>query len=321
MGRVDQQGTAGPSKGKRRLRGQGPRMRQVVVAAGIIGAVGAPLGMAATGANLREGVRNGTAKKETQIIGNFKSSTGLTGGYVTRQSNLSSTGGGAIYGCRSGAGGSAANPPQNPCIRANNLSKGFAFEFSATDGDVVGSILAGNGGGDSKKPFTTNATGVATGLNADRVDGQNAADIQKAATDAAATDATAKATAAKNRWVLINEAGQIEKQSGGFTVLDGYTTNNNVYIDAGEDLSNNGINATIALQNQTDTNASGSATDNEFGGEISVAQCQQAGTVVCAPANSKTPNAFVISPRNSDGTATAGTQTNPRKRFYVQITG
>jgi len=32
-------------------------------------------------------------------------------------------------------------------------------------------------GGDSKRPFTTNATGVATGLNADRVDGKSAAQI------------------------------------------------------------------------------------------------------------------------------------------------
>jgi len=39
-------------------------------------------------------------------------------------------------------------------------------------------------GGDSAKPFTTNATGVATGLNADRVDSKNADDISKDAVTA-----------------------------------------------------------------------------------------------------------------------------------------
>ena len=72
-----------------------------------------------------------------------------------------------MYGCRSQAGGSAATPrPQNPCVRANNLSTGLAFEFNAANGDIGGLISVG-GGGDAKKPLTTNATGVATGLNAD----------------------------------------------------------------------------------------------------------------------------------------------------------
>ncbi len=135
------------------------------------------VGIAATGNPLREGKRNGTTSKETEIIGNLGSSTALKGGYVTRQSNLSLSGGGAIYGCRSQAGGTLATPtPQNPCIRANNLSKGLAFEFNSSNGDVVGSINTGVGG-DTKKPFTTNATGVATGLNADRLDSLDATQL------------------------------------------------------------------------------------------------------------------------------------------------
>ncbi len=135
------------------------------------------IGVAATGNPLREGQRNGTTTRETEIVGNFGSSTGLKGGYVTRQSNLSSSGGGAVYGCRSQAGGSLATPtPQNPCIRANNLSRGLAFEFNSTIGDIVGAITVASGG-DTKKPFVTNATGVATGLNADRVDNLDAAQI------------------------------------------------------------------------------------------------------------------------------------------------
>ena len=154
-----------------------PRTRSVLLATGLAAVVISPLAVAATGGALREGVRNGTSTRETEIVSSIASSNGLKGGYSTRQSNLSSSGGGAVYGCRSQAGGSAAKPtPQNPCLRANNLSRGLAFEFNATIGDSAGLITAGSGG-DTKKPFTTNATGIATGLNADRVDGLNAGQI------------------------------------------------------------------------------------------------------------------------------------------------
>ena len=339
MGQADQQHVQSEGGRVKRAwrRGDGsPRMRSVVVAAGIIGVVAAPMGVAATGQGLREGVRNGTATKETQIIGNFRSTTGLTGGYVTRQSNLSSSGGGAVYGCRSGVGGSTVNPPQNPCVRANNLARGLAFEFNATSGDVVGTINSSTGG-DTKKPFTTNATGVATGLNADRVDGSDAGQIAAAAAATAATDATTKANSAKSRFVLINAAGEIEAQSGGFRVVTAYPqgsadapspARHNVYIDAGEDLTNNGINATIALQNTTNQGGGTmNGTDSvppvtgdtlEFGGEISAARCLTASIVNCAPAGTGSPNVFVVSPRQSDGT---GTDPGERKRFYVTITG
>ena len=69
---------------------------------------------AATGGNLREGVRNGTTTSETETISDINAANALEGGYSTRQSNLSASGGGAIYGCRSTAGGSAATPPKNP---------------------------------------------------------------------------------------------------------------------------------------------------------------------------------------------------------------
>ena len=165
----------------RRLLGRAPRTRSVIAATGLLVICISPFAAARTGSNLREGLRNGTATAETQIIGNLRSVTGTTGGYVTRQSNLSTDGGGAIYGCRSKAGGSAATPrPQNPCIRANNLSTGFAFEFNAANGDVGGLISVGPGG-DAKKPFVTNATGIATGLNADELDGLDAAQIIAAA--------------------------------------------------------------------------------------------------------------------------------------------
>lgn len=128
---------------------------------------------AGEGGLLKGGVRNPspdqskTLTRETEIIADNNS-------YGTRQSNKSDNGGGAIYGCRSLEGGTPAG--REPCIRSNNLSRGLSFEFE-TDGNLGGTIVAI--GGDNAKPFTTNATGVATGLNADRVDGKNAEDLTK----------------------------------------------------------------------------------------------------------------------------------------------
>ena len=128
---------------------------------------------------LRAEVRNGTTSRETEIVGDIAASTGPKGGYVTRQSNIDSganAGGGAIYGCRGAAGGTAAGSA--PCLRASNLAAGLAFEFS-THGAVGGLISVGNPAvtNSAARPFTTNATAVATGLNADRVDGLDAAQV------------------------------------------------------------------------------------------------------------------------------------------------
>lgn len=143
-----------------------------------------------------------------------------------------------------------------------------------------------------------------------------------------------------DRWVLVNAAGEIEAQSGGFTVAAAYATlantastgdnslraAGNVYIDAGEDLTDNAIVTTIALQNQVDQNGdgitNGRATDAdanpEFSGEISASRCGIAMVVACAPAGTNNANHFVVSPRNSDGTVTTA---DTRKRFYVVISG
>lgn len=121
--------------------------------------------------------------------------------------------------------------------------------------------------------------------------------------------------ALKPRWLLLNEQGEIEEQSGGFTVLDAYVTNNNVYIDAGESLEGHGITATVAIQNKLDLGGTPDP-DPSFNGQVSVARCQTA-AVECAPANSKVPNAFVVSPRQDDGSATGPAS---RERVYVTIT-
>ena len=119
----------------------------------------------------------------------------------------------------------------------------------------------------------------------------------------------------KPRWLLLNEKGEIEEQSGGFTVLDAYSTNQNVYIDAGSSLENHGLFATIALQNKLELDNT-PGPDPSFNGQVSIARCQTA-AVECAPANAKNANAFVVSPRQDDGTAT---DADTRERVYVQIT-
>ncbi len=159
----------------RRLRACAPGGRAALAGAGVLVLCGAPLAGARTGDNLREGVRNGTTSGETEIIADIRTSTGAKGGFAMRMSNLSSTGGGFVNGCRASAAAAS-----KPCYRASNLSDGRAFEFNTNNGPVAGTITAGTGG-DAKKPFTTNATGVATGLNADRVDSLDAAQIIAAA--------------------------------------------------------------------------------------------------------------------------------------------
>ena len=128
------------------------------------------------GRNLLLGKRNPsssgsrTLTSETEIIASNST-------YGTRQSNKGS-GGGAIYGCRAAA---TAGAPA--CVRASNLNGGQAFQFTTT-GATAGSITVAKTTG---APFTTNATGVATGLNADKVDGKDATDF------AAASDVKAQA--------------------------------------------------------------------------------------------------------------------------------
>src|SRR4051812_42211088 len=142
--------------------------------------------------------------RETQIIAN-------TSTYGTRQSNKSDNGGGAIYGCRSGEGGSPKG--NEPCIRSVNLAKGYAFELESR-GTQGGTIVVGNGG-DATKPFTTNATGVADGLNADRVDGKNAGDIVN---DAQAENRFAKVAANGSLSSGRGATAASRSQAGSYTV-------------------------------------------------------------------------------------------------------
>jgi hypothetical protein len=163
----------------------------LLASAVLLSVVVAPFALAAgEGGPLRGGARN-PSDNQSQALTSETQFIADTSTYGTRQSNKSNNGGGAIYGCRSAAGGSPKG--NEPCIRANNLSSGYAFEF-ATGGALGGTITTS--GGDGAKPFTTNATGVATGLNADRLDSKTAAAITSDASKTATADATKAAVGA-----------------------------------------------------------------------------------------------------------------------------
>jgi hypothetical protein len=150
----------------------------------------APLAIARTGDPLHGGKRNpvrGDFTRETQVIAR-------NGTYGTRQSNTTSgDGGGAIYGCRSALG-------KEPCVRANNLTAGRAFEFASRSGTEGGAIQVGSGTVNPKAvPFRTNAAGKVANLNADKVDDLSSEEI---------------VAAAKPLWAAITDTGAISRQNG-----------------------------------------------------------------------------------------------------------
>ena len=142
----------------------------------------------ADGAPLRHGDRNpmsGSVACETAVFGSVATTSktrALTGGYATRLSNVMTgdlAGGAAIHGCRTTKAGGTFSASK-PRLRANNLNRGLAFEFNATLGLLGEMITVGEDpsvANVAARPFTTNATGVATGLNADQVDGKHASEL------------------------------------------------------------------------------------------------------------------------------------------------
>jgi hypothetical protein len=138
-------------------------MKKTILISSLILAIGVPsvaVG-AGEGRSLLLGKRNpgsGDLTRETKIISS-------NGTYSTRQSNVG-PGGGAIYGCRAAVGA-------EPCVRANNLQAGRAFEFE-TGGKEGGRIQLKDATG---APFTTNGTGKVENLNADKLDDKDSADF------------------------------------------------------------------------------------------------------------------------------------------------
>jgi hypothetical protein len=156
------------------------RLRKALIGTAAIGLLATPVALAAPldggdrnpGNNASQGYT-----QETQIIGEVAQNQGGhatgTGGFVTRQSNKSTSGGGAIYGCRATAGTEA-------CVAANNLANGDAFRFQAAEAAAsIGQLRFGLdiNKAVAKPPFVTNGTGLVKNLNADAVDGKSAEDF------------------------------------------------------------------------------------------------------------------------------------------------
>ena len=150
----------------------------------LLALLAAPFAVASDGDPIRAGGRT-TFTSITRVLGDSTT-------YATQQSNLrAGDGGAARYGCRS----SAAN---EFCLLSKNTGGGGTFRFTS-DNSLLGGIIdvdppQGKTARDAK-PFTTNATGVATGLNADEVDGMSADDIVKAAKSDTAFSARARVAA------------------------------------------------------------------------------------------------------------------------------
>lgn len=217
----------------------GPQRRRwplVLASSVVLGALVAPLAIASgEGKSLLGGKRNpsGTSgfTNETQIVSK-------NGTYSTRQSNITTgDGGGAIYGCRS-------VPGREPCIRANNLSNGRAFEFNSVSGTEGGNITVGATNPNATAvPFTTNAAGRVANLNADKVDGSDAP-----------------------LWALVSAAGAITRNNGAAAASN--TVAGEYQVTFNKDVSSCSYQATLAQADTTDPPsgeagvAQGSSTSN-----------------------------------------------------------
>jgi hypothetical protein len=191
------------------------------------------------GKPINGGERNPSSNKHLA----YKHETGIltsNSTYGTRQSNKrNGDGGGAIYGCRSA-------PGHEPCVRANNLEKGRAFEFQATNGNEGGFIQVGSGNPNtSAVPFNTNAAGRVANLNADRVDDMNADDI------------VAKA---KALWAVVDGGGGLTRKSGATSST--HLAPGEYEVVFGRDVSGCAYTATIGSGD----------TSEPLSGEVGVAQ-------------------------------------------------
>jgi hypothetical protein len=109
---------------------------------------------------------SGAYLRTTGIFANFSS-------WTTRIQNVGS-GGAGTFGCKASSSGSA-------CLASENNNGGLAFTFAST-GSTGGKILLTN---PNAAPFTTNAHGQASGLNANYLQGKEAKEFQLAKEPAA----------------------------------------------------------------------------------------------------------------------------------------
>ncbi|MEA2466258.1 MAG: hypothetical protein QOJ57_384 [Thermoleophilaceae bacterium] len=221
----------------------------ILICASVLAVGIASVATGAVGSAVRIGERN-AASGTTAIVG-------TTSGYATRQSNAQNgDGGAASYGCR-------ADANHESCLYVLNHSGGRVFTFQAnggaTNAGIIGVAPPAGKTADDVRPFTTNAHGVATGLNADQVDGQSASDLTAAAQ--AAIDkakplfaaVNADGTIAGNRGLAQANAVQ-RTGEGAYTVTFGsdiskcaYTATETTTTDAGAAAVAPVANSTVAL--------------------------------------------------------------------------
>ncbi len=126
-------------------------------------------------------------------------------------------------------------------------------------------------------------------------------------------------TIPETRWLLLNESGDIEEQSGGFSVVSKPGINNqpasnpNVYVDAGSSLAGKGLTATVAIQNRIDRDGNGMA-DPAFKGDAAIGRCNT-GAIACAPTGTNVDNVLVVRALADNSAATSQT-----RRVYVHVT-
>ena len=244
----------------RRLRHFRGDVRWVLAAVVALALVISPLAIAQQ-TGLIGGKRNprkGAFRAETQVIAN-------TSQFGMRYSNRArGVGGGALLGCRSAPGGSPQR--QFPCMRASNVGSGLAFEI-ATRGSIGGTIRAR--GGNNAKPFTTNATGVATGLNAERVGSMTPAQLTGAAVAAVqATLPIARVSAAGGTITARGVSGVTHPSTGTYTVAFQNAVNGCALTATQQGTNVGAVGTQLAADNRTVTvttrTPAGALADNAF---------------------------------------------------------
>ncbi|HYZ29753.1 MAG TPA: hypothetical protein VE570_11890 [Thermoleophilaceae bacterium] len=247
-------------------KGQG---KYLVISSLILALLVAPMALAANGSPFKAGGRT-TFTRITTMLGD--SST-----YATQQSNLrQGDGGAARYGCRS----SAAN---EYCLLSKNTGGGGAFRFQAQK-SLLGGVIevtppSGKTAADAK-PFTTTAHGVATGLNADQVDGMSAADIVTAAKSG---------SQAFSAYALVGPDGKTNKdRTSGVADTNVIHTTAGVYCFTGLSAQPQTANVTLdgapgETSLDTTTNAPGAACNNATGIQMIVRTYEGGGTLADKP--------------------------------------
>jgi hypothetical protein len=227
----------------------------VLIAASVIAVGVASVATGATGDVIRIGKRT-AGSGETAIVTN-------SSGYSTRQSNSrNGDGGAASYGCRANAGREA-------CLYVLNHENGNVFRFVGS-GENAGRIEVRPPSGktaDDVKPLTTNANGVATGFNADEVDGRSADEIVAAAKPlvaAVSADGTGTGTGlAQSNALQKTGTGAYTVSFGASVASCAYTATETTTTDAGAAAVQQVTGNANAL-NVVTRDAGGAAADRPF---------------------------------------------------------